>query len=125
MNNYIVKKLEDVNSQDRLCGELWPLSSSEDFEEANMSYFKASKPAKPHYHKEITEMYFIISGEGKIILDENEEKLNEGTFILIEPPTIHQVIPGKHSELEIVVCSIPAWREEDEFEINEEEFKGV
>ncbi|MEA1905124.1 MAG: cupin domain-containing protein, partial [Candidatus Hadarchaeota archaeon] len=113
MSVFIVRNLSEAEPQKRLCGRIWSLSNSEDFEEGNLSYFEASRPARPHYHKETTEMYFVISGRGKILVDKSEERLKRGTFVMIRPSTVHRVIPDEGSILKIVVCSIPAWKEED------------
>lgn len=124
MEGYVLRNLNEVKPQKRVCGKLWVLSDSEDFEGGNLSYLEASRPAEPHYHKEITEIYFVTSGKGKIELDGNEEKLGKGTLVLIKPGTVHRIIPEKDSILKVVVFSIPSWREEDEFLVKEIESEG-
>ncbi len=117
LNNYKIRTLDEIEFQKRLCGRIWPLSSGEDLSEGNMSYFETSKTTEAHYHEETTEMYFVLSGEGKIELDGNKEKLEKDTFVMIHPNTVHRIIPSENSTLKIIVCSIPAWREEDEIQI--------
>lgn len=121
MNNYKIKKLGEVKPQDRLCGKIWPLSDREDIEGGNMSYFETSETTEAHYHEETTEMYLVISGEGRIKLNENEEKLEKNSFVIIYPETVHRIVPIENSTLKIIVCSIPAWKEEDEIKVNGKE----
>lgn len=119
MKGYVLRNLNEAKPQKRVCGKLWVLSDTEDFEGGNLSYLEATEPAEPHYHKEINEIYFVTSGRGKIELDGTEEKLKKGTLVLIEPGTVHRIIPKKDSILKVVVFSIPSWREEDEFPVKE------
>lgn len=121
LNNYKIRRLEEIKPQERICGKIWPLSDEKDLDEGNMSYFETSETTEAHYHEKITEMYFVVSGEGKIKLNEDEKRLEKGTFVIIYPETVHKIIPIENSTLKIIVCSIPAWKEEDEIKVNEKE----
>lgn len=48
--------------------------------------------AKPHSHKEMTELYFVIEGEGQIVLDGETHDVSVGTAILIPPGVVHHGI---------------------------------
>ncbi len=121
LKNYKIRNRKEIEPQERLCGKIWPLSDEADFKEGNMSYFETGKATEAHYHKKITEMYFILSGEGKIKLDDKEEKVEKGTFVIIYPETVHKILPAENSNLKIIVASIPAWREDDEILVDERE----
>jgi len=63
-----------------------------------------------HYHKDRTEVYHIIEGSGKIILNNEEITVNSGDTILINPNVKHQ-IEGKNIKV-LVICSPPFTRED-------------
>ena len=48
--------------------------------------------AKPHFHSEMTELYFVVEGEGQIELDGKVYDVSVGTAILIPPGVVHRGI---------------------------------
>jgi mannose-6-phosphate isomerase-like protein (cupin superfamily) len=67
--------------------------------------------ARAHYHKRMTEMYFVLEGEGQIELDGTSFPLKPMTTVLIRPGCRHRAI-GK---LRIINVAIPAFDEKDEW----------
>ena len=66
-----------------------------------------------HYHRDTSEVYYILEGTGKIELNGDWFDLEPGTVIHIEPGTQHRVVsPGG---LKTVVVAIPPFRAEDEY----------
>ena len=45
---------------------------------------------KPSYHKKGEELYYVVSGSGKAVLDGNNYKLKEGCFFRVPPGVVHQ-----------------------------------
>lgn len=45
---------------------------------------------KGHSHNETDELYIVLSGRGTILLDENEDKLYPGDFIVIPRGVFHR-----------------------------------
>ena len=63
-----------------------------------------------HFHKDRTEIYYVTSGVGKVILDGKEHIVNEGESIEIPAMQHHQVINGSDRlGLEILVICTPPW----------------
>lgn len=45
--------------------------------------------AKPHYHKVMTEVYYVLEGSGAIMLDGVRYAVEKGSAILIPPGVVH------------------------------------
>ncbi|MCX6800866.1 MAG: cupin domain-containing protein [Candidatus Diapherotrites archaeon] len=73
------------------------------------------KESNSHYHKKITEHYFISGGSGTITIDGNIAKVGKGDLITIKPNQVHSAKGGFLEKLEVVVISSPAWKKEDHF----------
>lgn len=71
------------------------------------------KSNKKHYHPEVEETYYIISGEAKILLDGTESILTPGQLVAIVPNTKHKIIniSTKEKLIFLVTCAGP-WTED-------------
>ena len=76
-----------------------------------MHVVEISVDAKAHYHKRLTEIYFVLEGSGQIELDGETYEIKQGNSILIKPGCRHRAI-GK---LKIINVAIPAFDPEDEW----------
>lgn len=66
-----------------------------------------------HYHKETTEVYYILEGTGKIELNGDWHDLTPGTTVWIEPGTRHRVVSDEG--ISTIVFGIPAFNPADEW----------
>jgi mannose-6-phosphate isomerase-like protein (cupin superfamily) len=66
-----------------------------------------------HYHRQTTEVYYILEGTGKIELNGTWYDLEPGTTIWIEPGTRHRVVSP--AGLTTIVFSVPAFDAADEW----------
>lgn len=62
-----------------------------------------------HYHPVAEETYYILAGQGRMVVDGEEHILNVGDAILIMPPEKHQIFPVGANDLEFLVVCAPAW----------------
>ena len=71
------------------------------------------KTAKPHYHRTLTELYYIISCEpGAVIhLDDNQIPLKPDMLVLIPPNVVHRLVGTAKA---LIVVS-PKFDPNDEF----------
>ena len=67
--------------------------------------------ARPHYHKRATELYYVLEGEGSVILDGEEHAVHPGTMIHIPPGVIH----GAVGKMRVLVVGIPDIDDSDVF----------
>lgn len=65
--------------------------------------------AELHYHEEMEEIYYVVEGEGKMVLDEEEMDLEEGDLIYIPSEVQHRAWGG----FKVLVISKPPWSERD------------
>jgi mannose-6-phosphate isomerase-like protein (cupin superfamily) len=67
--------------------------------------------SESHYHKITTEVYYILNGSGRILLDNRSFKIGPGHCIYISPGVRHQV----YGEVQALIVGVPAFDEQDEY----------
>ena len=67
--------------------------------------------AKLHYHKRATELYYVLDGEGSVLLDGVEHKVGKGTLLHIPPGVVH----GAKGKMRVLVVGIPDIDDDDYF----------
>lgn len=67
--------------------------------------------ARPHYHKIATELYYVLEGEGVIVLDGEEHGIRKGSVVHIPPGVVH----GAKGRMRVLVVGIPNMAEDDLF----------
>lgn len=75
--------------------------------------------SKPHYHKICQESYYILSGQAKMTIDDQELELTPGQACLILPGQIHQICNKGNQILEFLAVCVPAWYASDSVYIQE------
>ena len=65
--------------------------------------------SRPHYHPVAEETYYILSGEGRMLLDGRELVLRSGDALLIHTLEVHQIINPGPAGLEFIAVCAPAW----------------
>lgn len=70
--------------------------------------------SKLHYHKKTVEIYYVLDGEGILIIDEEKVLIEKNHLVYIEPLRKHKVKRiGKN--LMILVISFPPWSKNDHY----------
>ena len=67
--------------------------------------------AKKHYHKVMTEIYYILEGEGLLELDDDVVPVESGVAVMVKPFCRHRAVGG----LKIMNIVVPAFDENDEW----------
>lgn len=67
--------------------------------------------ASAHYHKRLTEIYYILAGEGFMELDGSRIPVKPGMAILIKPGCRHRAVGA----MEILNLPVPAFDPDDEW----------
>ena len=78
---------------------------------ASLHIVEISTDARTHYHKRLTEIYYILEGEGTMELDGELHNVRPGDAILIKPGCRHRAI-GK---LRVLNIPVPAFDPADEW----------
>jgi mannose-6-phosphate isomerase-like protein (cupin superfamily) len=96
------------------CGWRYRLISREDAPLAPAAWAHAVDidGAKPHYHKRSTEIYYVLEGDGSILLDGVEQPVSKGSLVHIPPGVVH----GARGRMRVLVVGIPDIAEDDYFQ---------
>ena len=111
MANYIIADFSEMKAISCPCGFSRRAFVSPDNSVATMHIVDIQEDARAHYHKELTEIYFILEGTGHIELDGKKLPIKPLTAVLIKPGCRHRAI----GRMRIVNVSIPAFDPEDEW----------
>jgi mannose-6-phosphate isomerase-like protein (cupin superfamily) len=68
--------------------------------------------ARLHYHKRSTELYYVLDGEGIVLLDGAEHPVQKGSLVHIPPGVVH----GARGRMRVLVVGIPDIADDDYFE---------
>jgi len=106
---YLARHLADVEGTTCPCGESRRIFTRDDGPLANI-HVTTIREAEPHYHKHVTEFYYILEGEGVLKIGDDELALTPGLLIRIDPGTVH----SGHGDFKTLVMGVPAWDPADE-----------
>lgn len=67
--------------------------------------------ARTHYHKRSTELYYVLAGEGSVVLDGVEHPVRAGSLVHIPPGVVH----GARGRMRVLVIGIPDIADDDLF----------
>ena len=93
------------------CGFRDRLISREDSGVAAWAHAVDIDGARPHYHKVATELYYVLDGEGFIILDGVEHAVRKGSIVHIPPGVVH----AARGRVRVFVVGIPDMSDDDLF----------
>lgn len=63
--------------------------------------------SNPHLHDDAEEVFYVISGTGRVKVGEEEEEIVPGSCIFIPPKTLHQLLNTGHEELKVLAVTSP------------------
>ena len=79
-------------------------------------YLKPQQKALPHYHKKSEEVYYVISGTGRVRVDEDVADITTGDAIHIPIGTIHALEnTSMKKKMKILAISVPPYSDDDMF----------
>jgi quercetin dioxygenase-like cupin family protein len=67
--------------------------------------------AREHYHRRSTELYYVLDGEGVVLLDGREHPVRKGSIVHIPPGVVH----GAKGRMRVLVIGIPDIADDDLF----------
>ena len=111
MPNYMIAQLDQTPAVRCPCGFARRAFASPDNSVATLHLVDIQEDSRTHYHKQMTELYLVLEGEGQMELDGKLFPLKPMTAVFIKPGCRHRAI-GK---LKIVNIPIPAFDSEDEW----------
>ncbi len=111
MANYMIAQFDDIEAVKCPCGFSKRAFVDKDNPVATMHVVDIQQDAQVHYHKKLTELYFILEGSGHMELDGQLIPVKPFTAILIKPGCRHRAV-GK---MKIINVPIPAFDPQDEW----------
>ena len=109
--NFLVAQLDEVDPVPCPCGQARRAFDVPENTTATIHLVDIAEGSRTHYHKNMTEIYLVLEGEGHMELDGQTFPLRPMTSVMIKPGCRHRAI-GK---LRIINIPIPAFDPEDEW----------
>ena len=100
--NYEIAKFEDLQPVRCPCGMTRRAFVSPDNPVVTIHRVEIRQDARTHYHKRLTEIYYVLEGAGQMELDGRLVPAEPGTAILIKPLCRHRAV-GQFTILNVVV----------------------
>jgi mannose-6-phosphate isomerase-like protein (cupin superfamily) len=66
-----------------------------------------------HYHRTTEELYLVTSGQGRLVIDGEEQAIGVGDCALIPPGAEHKLFNAGSEPLRIICACAPAYSDED------------
>ncbi|MFG2713474.1 cupin domain-containing protein [Streptomyces goshikiensis] len=85
---------------------------------------KGSPGAPAHFHTRATEMFYVLSGSMRILLDDQVLTLGQGDFLTVPPTVPHAFAPAPDSEAEMLVVFTPGMDRFDYYRLLERVYQG-
>lgn len=109
--NYMIASFDDIEATPCPCGEAKRAFAIPENTTATMHVVEIKQDSQTHYHKKMTEIYYVLEGEGHIELDDESHPLKPGVSVFIKPGCRHRAV-GK---LKILNVPVPAFDPTDEW----------
>jgi len=106
------RALADVRPWTETCGQIRPLLEAKDNAAAEVHHLQITN-AKLHYHQRTDEIYYVLDGHGRMILDQDEIELQKDVVVYVPRGVKHKA----WGELTVLVICIPRGVLEDVHEL--------
>jgi mannose-6-phosphate isomerase-like protein (cupin superfamily) len=83
------------------CGQIRPLVEEADGAAAEVHHVEIHD-AKLHYHQQTDEFYYVIDGQGTMVLDDDQIELHPGVVVYVPRGTKHKAV-GKLTVLTVCI----------------------
>jgi hypothetical protein len=110
-NRFMIARLAELPAVSCLCGQARRAFVDDPDGVASLHVVEISADARAHYHKRMTEIYYILEGSGEIELDGVRHPVRPGDAILIKPGCRHRAI----GRMRVLNVPVPAFDASDEF----------
>lgn len=105
---YFIRRLGDIETERGVCGWRRTLVTHDDTPVANVSHLRIDN-SRYHYHREMTEFYYVLSGGGTITLDGEKKEITAGDLVVIKPGVWHT----SDGEMDVLILGVPAGEQTD------------
>ena len=81
---------------------------------ASLHLVEVKQDSERHYHRRLTEIYYVLSGNGQMEIDGALRALTPGDAVFIPPGVVPRAVPGA-APMSILNFVMPAFDPEDEW----------
>ena len=67
----------------------------------------------PHHHLRTEEIYYVLEGEGRMQIGDQQRDVGPGDAIAIPPGAVHQITNIGTGVLKLLCCCAPAYEDDD------------
>jgi len=107
---FLMRRLSEVPEERGVCGFRRTLITAADTPAVNVSHLRIDN-SRYHYHRHMTELYYVLSGSGTITLDGETHPVQAGDLVLIRPGVRHT----SEGDMNVLITGVPAGETTDIF----------
>ena len=96
------RHVDDVKPWAETCGQIRPLLEEKDGAAAEVHHLQITN-ARLHYHQRTDEIYYVLDGQGKMRLDDEEIELHKDVVVYVPRGVKHKA----WGNLTVLVVCIP------------------
>lgn len=111
-DRFQIANLAEISPHACPCGQARRAFMNDRNPVASMHLVEIKKDSETHYHKRMTEIYYVLEGEGHIELDGESHPLRPGMAVMIQPGCRHRAVG---EGLKILNVPVPQFDPEDEW----------
>jgi len=100
----------DGSSIRELAGPAWTDARNQSLAEARVP---AGGATVEHFHRVSEEIYYFVSGSGRMRLGAEEADVSAGDCVVIPPGVRHKLWAAEDAELVLLCCCAPAYSDAD------------
>ena len=93
-----------------LAGPAWTAARRQSLAEATVD---PGRETAEHFHPQSEELYYFVTGEGRMRLDADESPVTAGDCVVIPPGTTHKLWNTGTAPLVLLCCCAPAYSDAD------------
>jgi quercetin dioxygenase-like cupin family protein len=105
----LIRHEGEVPRERSKCGWRDRLISREDTDVVAWAHAVDIDGACEHFHKRSTELYYVLEGEGSVVLDGIDQPVHKGSLVHIPPGVVH----GAKGRMRVLVVGIPDIADDD------------
>ena len=113
-NPFEIVDFSSVTGVECPCGVSHRAFTGRDNNACTLHLVEISMDARAHYHKQLTEVYYFLEGEGHMELDGQLYPVKPGVAVLIRPGTRHRAI-SVGRPMKILNVVVPRFDPNDEW----------
>jgi mannose-6-phosphate isomerase-like protein (cupin superfamily) len=108
---YTIAHMAEIAPTPCPCGQARRAFTDDPQQIASLHITEIKADSQVHYHKKMTELYYVLEGTGTMELDGQSHPIKPGDAIMIKPGCRHRAV----GNLKVLIVPVPAFDESDEW----------